>query len=93
MSSNRKTYVLEGKIITLTDVIQIERKNGNPFSKRTIGVETNEKQIVFFESRIDLDTEWQIGEQIKVEYYFTGSIKGDKVYNNVVASKILPNGK
>ncbi|ALN97177.1 single strand DNA binding protein [Flavobacterium phage Fpv1] len=92
MSSNRKTYNLEGKVIISTDVVQIERRDGNPFSKRTIGVETNEKQVVFFESRVDLDNEWQIGEQVKVQYYFAGSIKGDKIYNNIIASKILPNG-
>lgn len=92
MSNNRKTYNLEGKVIISTDVVQIERKDGNPFSKRTIGVETNEKQIVFFESRVNLDNEWEIGEQVKVQYYFAGSVKGDKIYNNIIASKILPNG-
>jgi|694.fasta_scaffold00217_81 hypothetical protein len=91
MSSNRKTYSLEGKIIAVTNAIQIERRDGNPFNKRTIGVETNEKQIVFFESRIDLDTQWKIGEKVSVQYYFAGSIKGEKVYNNIIASKIIPN--
>ena len=91
MSSNRKTYNLEGEVIISTDVVQIERKGGNPFTKRTIGIETNEKQVVFFESRVDLDTKWQIGKQVKVQYYFAGSIKGDKIYNNIIASKILPN--
>lgn len=91
MSSNRKTYNLEGKVIISTDIMQIKRKDGNPFCKRTIGVETNEKQVVFFESRIDLDTNWEIGEQVLVQYYFAGSVKGDKIYNNIIASKIIPN--
>lgn len=91
MSENRKIYQLEGKITIVTESVTIERKDGNPFNKRTIGVVTDEKQVVFFESRKDLNVQWQIGDKVKINYYFAGSFKADKIYNNVIASKIISN--
>ena len=88
---DRKYFQLEGRISLVTESSEIKKKNGKTFSKRTINVETEDQQVVFFESRINLEIDWEIGKKVKVLYYFCGSIKGDKMYNNVVAANITSN--
>lgn len=84
----KETSTMYGRVHSTGPIISIDRENKKPFRKRIIGVESEDQQLVFFESRNNLDAPLKIGTEIEVEYYFAGSIKGDKQYNNIIAANI-----
>lgn len=86
----KKCNVAEGEIFSVSDPIKIKRQQKAPFTKITLGLVTEDGQKIFFEVR-EMVSGWsdlKVGQPASVEYYFTGSIKGDKVYNNVIAKSI-----
>lgn len=87
----KSTAILCGSVQSVGPVITISRENKRPFEKRIIGIETEDQQLVFFESRNNLRESLPVGTKVEVEYYFAGSIKGDKSYNNIIASNIYLN--
>lgn len=84
----RETSSFDGKIECVGEVNTIERKEKKPFKKRIIGVKKEDGQLAFFESRKDLDKDLPIGSDVTVHYYFAGSIKGEKWYNNAIINHI-----
>ena len=82
--NNRETNSFDGVIEHVGDINTIDRKEKKPFTKRLIGVKKEDGQLAFFELRKDLDKELPIGTKITVHYYFAGSVKGDKWYNNAI---------
>jgi len=53
-----------------------------------IGLETPDEQVAFLEIRNKrigpfVDSDFKIGENVEVDMTFQGSIKGDKMYNNL----------
>ena len=84
----KETCSLYGKVHSVGPTISIDRDKKRPFKKRIVGVETEDQQLVFFESRNNLNQPLKIGSSVEVHYYFAGSIKGDKNYNNIIASDI-----
>lgn len=86
----KRCNVVEGEIISVSKPIKIERQQKASFTKVTMGLRTDDGQIIFFEVR-DILSGWDIlklGETATVEYYFAGSTRGDKVYNNIIAKSI-----
>lgn len=78
---------MTGKVISVGAVVSIEKKH-KTYSRRLIGVQSEDEQVVFFEQRKDFDVDYSAGMPVKVDYYFCGSMKGDKVYNNIIATSI-----
>lgn len=84
----KETSTISGEVYSVSEVISIERNNKKPINKRTIGVKTEDQQLVFFESRINLKQHLPEGTKVVVDYYFAGSIKGERSYNNIIAENI-----
>lgn len=87
----RETSSFDGKIESVGQINTIDRKEKKPFRKRIIGIKKEDGQVAFFESRKDLDKDLPIGSDVTVHYYFAGSVKGDKQYNNVIINHIQIN--
>lgn len=83
---NKETTSFSGTIHSVGQVNTIDRKDKKPFRKRIIGIRKADGQIGFFESRKDLEREIPIGTKVTIHYYFAGSIKEDKQYNNLIIS-------
>ena len=82
--------VIKGEITDISSIITIERQQKSSFRKVTVGVMTEDGQLIFFEVR-DVVKGWdaiKVGEQVSISYYFAGSIKDDKLYNNIIAKFI-----
>lgn len=86
--SSKNTFTICGRIHSVTPVVVITRENKAPFSKRIVGVKTEDQQLVFFESRTALQKDLPIDTSVVVDYYFAGSIKGTMNYNNIIATNI-----
>jgi len=78
----------EGKVIHIGEPVTIERPNKTPFRKSTIGVEKADGQIAFFENRKRIKVELNEGDLVTIYFRWAGSIKGDRMFNNIVISKI-----
>lgn len=84
----RETTSFDGKIECVGEINTIERKEKKPFRKRIIGVRKDDGQLAFFESRKDLDNEIPVGSLVTIHYYFAGSVKNEKWYNNAIINHI-----
>lgn len=85
------TDTFTGKIHCIGEIISVQRKDKQTFDKRTIGVQKEDGQIGFFEMRKNLEAEnIQVGLDVTVHYYWAGSIKDKKWYNNIVITHIQP---
>lgn len=87
----KEKNIIYGKIHNVGPIISVNRSEKKPLKKRIVSVETQDQQLIFFESRNNLNRNLEIGTFVKVEYYFAGSIKGDRNYNNIIASNICTN--
>lgn len=87
---NKNLSIIEGEIISVSAPLHIERREKPSFVKVTMGLRTSDGQIIFFEVRESVISFEQLlsGGTASVEYYFAGSIKGDKKYNNIIAKHI-----
>lgn len=83
----KKTCYFEGEVISMGEIISIQKGN-KEFKRRLLGVISEDNQVIYFEARKTLNGLPDIGKKVKVEYYFAGSCKGDKVYNNIVILNI-----
>ena len=85
---NKETDSFEGTIQCVGEISTIQRKDKKPFDKRLIGVQKDDGQLAFFESRKQLDMELPIGTRVVMHYYWAGSIKNEKMYNNIIVTHI-----
>lgn len=83
---NKETSSFSGVILSVSEVATIDRKDKKPFRKRLIGIKKEDGQVGYFESRKELEKELPAGMKVTVHYYFAGSSKNDKCYNNVIIS-------
>lgn len=89
MGYTQYLYEFVGEIITIGDVFVLERNERPSINKRTIGVKGYGQQVVYFEHRNTLNENIKIGSLVRVAFYFAGSQKGDKNYNNIIAHTII----
>lgn len=80
---------ISGKVISVSEPIFIERKEKNSFTKVTVGVSTKDQQTIFFELRETLPLMPEVNDNVIVSFYFAGSTKGEKVYNNIIATNFV----
>lgn len=88
---DRNTVQFQGTIDYIGEIVTVKRENKKALSKRTVGVISDDNQRVFFEYRDKLDRNIGVGDAVKVDYYFSGSAKNDKLYNNIIAVGISKN--
>lgn len=87
----RQLDTFTGEITHITEVRTIERLAKAPFKKSTIGIKKSDGQTAFFENRKKLKEELNVGDIVTIIYYWAGSIKDDRMFNNVIISKITKN--
>lgn len=83
---NKETTSFSGTIHSVSPVATIDRKDKKPFRKRIIGIKKTDGQVGFFESRKDLEKDLLIDTPVTIHYYFAGSVKDEKCYNNLIIS-------
>jgi hypothetical protein len=79
----KNTSLFGGKVLSVGPITVIEKGSRN-FKRRLLGVISEDNQVIYFEVRKGLNDMPELGKEIVVEYYFAGSCKGDKVYNNII---------
>ena len=87
----KKTATIVGKVITKSEVVTIPRANKDDLLKQSIGIETDDGQKVFFEvkpNHFEKVKFIRMGMEISVSYFFSGSEKNGKQYNNIWISEI-----
>lgn len=89
---NKKTVIFYGEVVSVGDIMNIDRKGKRPLKKRIVGVKSDDQQLVYFEQREKLDEKLELNQPVSVHYYFAGSSKGEKNYNNIIAIDIVKNG-
>lgn len=89
----RKSFKLLGNITWIGDTKVYLKKDGKNLYKKVITIETDDGQVLYPEIRglkIPIFTEMkiEIPQRVELEYFFEGSEKNNKKYNNIYVESI-----
>lgn len=85
----KQLTVITGEVFSLSKPLHVERLKKASFTKKTLGIITKDQQKVFFELREPFLEELKVGDNVTIEFYFAGSIKEEKSYNNLIVANAI----
>lgn len=85
----KQLIAITGEVFSISKPLHVERLKKASFTKKTLGIVTKDQQKVFFELREPFLEELEVGDNTTIEFYFAGSTKGEKSYNNLIVANAV----
>lgn len=82
---------LIGEVFYKSDIQVYKRESKKDLSKQVLGIVLEDKQKLFLEGRPYIQDELtfiRAGHKVRATFIFEGSQRGDKIYNNILLTKI-----